>query len=191
MGWFDRWNGERDVPARAGAIPFARPASCPPGSGMTRAQIETVAEAWAARAPDRSRQDWLPALLEAHGGEVRPDPGAPMLVVALRPDRFAVSAAGPWPMAEALGHVVLHLPHVEAPVSGGSPVLAVPVQVAASGKLARAKAEAAWFAATLLMPEDAFRSAWVSWSGDLARVARQMRVPLASAAARALHLGLR
>lgn len=54
----------------------------------------------------------------------------------------------------------------------------------------RMEYEANWFAAALLMPENAFRSAWRMRDGDVADVATDFDVPIDVAKARAFALGL-
>lgn len=172
------------------AVSLARPVCCPVSCGLTRSQIEGIAETWAAKALERAPRDWVRQFVESLGGEVRSDPSARLLVAADPDGRFVVTADGAWPLAEALGHYVLHLPTCE-PVEGAPAGMAVPMRIAAAGELNRARAEADWFAAAFLMPEGLVRAAWERHSGSLPLMARDFRVPSASLAARALRLGLR
>ena len=149
-------------------------------------QIDVVAETWAAKVASRCGQDWLLQFLAAAGGTVARDPRVPLLVAASRPDRFLVSSDVTWQMAVALGHVALHLPHTDL-LAGP---LAVPLRAPPLGPLARVRAEGTWFAGTFLMPEQLVRSGWEAHRGDLAAMARGLRVPAVSLAARAMRLGL-
>ena len=161
---------------------------------MSRPQVEEVAEDWAARAHDRGGPDWLSDFIASIGGEIRPSPEpSPLLLVAERIDCFVATGADQWSMAEALGHLVLHIGHVEAPE--GHPanrpvVLAVPTVLGPSGPLARARLEAVWFASAFLMPSARFQEIWQRTGGNLRQASAELGMPRAMVAARAVRLGL-
>lgn len=166
------------------------PYRCPKSSGLTRAQIESVAEVWAQRGLDRSSPDWLKNLVTESGGEIRPDPTSRLLVVAVRTNCFVISTEQPWSVAEALGHVALHLEHLESE-KGVLPMLAVQLATPVLGDLARARAEAGWFAATFLLPATLVTESWKRHQGSLRDMALELRAPRAMVASRIERLGLR
>lgn len=164
--------------------------NCPDGCLLPRGQVEQVAESWAAKVPDRSSPTWPIDHVIALGGEVRPQAGPDRnLVVAERPDCFVVTETGAWPIAMALGHIALHLDHVE-PDPAGEAILAVPADLPSNGPLSRARMEAVWFASAFLMPEVAVRDSWERNSRSLRRMAAEFRVPMALVASRTVRLKL-
>lgn len=154
---------------------------------MTRLQVEEVAEVWAKRVADRRQSHWLTDFVLASGGTIRPEPAAPLLIVASSQSDYLISSDSSWQVATSIGHLALHLPHVDTAIAP----LAVPSVASPSGEGARTVAEAAWFAAVFLMPGDLFRESWTLHDSQLNSIAREFRVPLISVAARAFRLGLR
>ena len=163
-------------------------ACCPPTCQLTHRQIEGIAEHvsilnWS----DFGASERMGALIESSGGEMKiSTPPALMLLVAEHADVFAVTRTSAWDMAVAIGHLTLHFEehrgtHERLP-------LAVPAYIGVDGPLARARAEANWFASALLMPREKFEGLWRD--GGLRGTAQAFALPLAPVAARARHLGL-
>lgn len=186
-----RANGPQPGARRSSrALTIQRGANCPDGCLLPRGQVEQIAETWAARAPDRTSQTWIHEFVASMGGEIRPVAGDDRnLLVAERMDCFVVTETGTWPVAEALGHLALHLAHVE-PDEAGESVLAVPAELPSNGPLARARMEAIWFASAFLMPEAAVRDSWARNGRSLRRMAAEFRVPIALVASRTVRLKL-
>lgn len=159
---------------------------------MGRAQIDTVAGRWAEKAADRRNPDWLQDFLCSLGGAVAAAPGGQLLVAAQSAMCFRVAKGDNWSMAEALGHVALHLPHAPLPdhPCGDFVALAVPAAVAPGSTFAQAKMEAAWFAGAFLMPEEAFREVWARCDGNIRAASAAMGMPMGAMAKRAYRLGL-
>lgn len=162
---------------------------CPRSSGLTRAAVEQVAETWSGRVADRGAADWLGQFVSSCGGEIRLDETSKLLVVAVRPDSFVISTDSPWQVAEALGHVALHLQHLEA-CGNELPVLAIQRATPTMGDLARARAEAGWFAAAFLLPRSVIEDSWTRHRGLLRDMALELRTPRALVASRVARLGL-
>lgn len=88
-------------------------------------------------------------------------------------------------IAHELGHYVLHylLPLSDNKVMGK-------MKARRYGGKDRTEFEANWFAASFLMPEERFRSAYAATGNDLFEVAAQFRVSVSAALVRAKTLGL-
>lgn len=184
---------ERKVGSTSKSLTLYHAVCCPSGCFLRKPDIEEVAERWAARVTDRTSKLWLADFIGELGGEIRRMEDCSLLLVAERIDCFVINGQDIWSMAEALGHLILHMAHVEAPERhpDGEPViLAVPASPAPGGPLARARLEAVWFAASFLMPDQMFRIAWDRYAGDLRKVAAEFRMPMGLIASRAVKLGL-
>lgn len=186
-----RGNGSKpDTRRSSRALSIHLEANCPDGSLLSRGQVEQIAETWAARVSDRSSPTWIHEFVTAMGGEIRPVAGDHRnLIVAERMDCFVITETGAWPVSEALGHLALHLDHIEQDQHGKA-VLAVPANLPSNGPLSRARMEAIWFASAFLMPEAAVRDSWERNGGSLRRMAAEFRVPMALVASRTVRLKL-
>lgn len=167
----------------------------PEQSGLSRASVESLADGIArqlafepagdlsevvARLGGRIEFGPLGAASETDGSIRIEQSGSFVISLAAhtgrKRDRFTV--------AHELGHYVLHYLW---PKRKGVPALAVEATRCGSG---RVEWEANWFAAALLMPSAAFRSAFAENCGDLVAVAEQFDVSLEAARVRAQVLGL-
>jgi hypothetical protein len=176
------------------SLSLAQPVCCPAGCFLSRADVDAVAEEWAARAAQRERPDWLAEFLVSLDGDVRPSPDPKsLLLVAERLDCFVATGTNLWALSEALGHLVLHLGHCDVP--DGHPadepvMLAVPAAIAGRGPYARARLEAVWFALAFLTPAPRFRDAWSRHGGSDRKVAGELCLPVTIIHTRAINLGL-
>jgi Zn-dependent peptidase ImmA (M78 family) len=97
-------------------------------------------------------------------------------------DRFTI--------AHELGHYLIHFPKVQDTHGVGSGMVATRFVDENDKDLVRAEWEANWFAATLLMPEAAFREKWSEYDSNLVLVASYFNVTRPAAEVRAKSLSL-
>ncbi len=163
----------------------APPSPC----NASKAAIIAAAEKFA-RDVELQPGDPLEPLVERLGGEVCYKPlddadfEAGSIVVECH-GKFTISlptytgaARDRFTLAHELGHYFLHFPLCCAPMAArryGSD---------------RVEWEANWFAAGLLMPSSQFRAAWVTYGGDVEKIAALFGVSTRAATFRAKGLGL-
>jgi Zn-dependent peptidase ImmA (M78 family) len=107
-------------------------------------------------------------------------------MIATRDGRFVVTRPDIWSMALALGHAILHLPHLEPE----DEYMAVPVSAPTPGPFERACIEATNFAMEIIMPAETLTQLWAAHEGDIRAMANTLSLPATMVSSQVYRLGI-